>query len=59
VHRRDTGVAGQGRIRMIGGHVYGPLDLSGADLMHTLRFTGCVFEDRVDLTRTQADKLIE
>jgi hypothetical protein len=38
------------RIRVAGGHVRGPLDLSGAHLMHALRFTRCVFEDRVDLT---------
>jgi hypothetical protein len=49
----------KGRIRMVGGHVCGPLDLSGAHLMHALRFTGCVFEDRVDLTRARADKPVE
>src|SRR5690348_522638 len=49
----------KGRIRMVGGHIYGPLDLSGAHLMHALRFTGCVFKDRVDLTRAQADEPIE
>jgi hypothetical protein len=49
----------RGRIRMVGGHVCGPLDLSGAHLMHALRFTRCVFEDRVDLTRVRADKPVE
>jgi hypothetical protein len=47
------------RIRMVGGHVRGPLDLSGAHLTHTLSFTRCVFEDRVDLTRARADKPLE
>ena len=47
------------RIRMVGGHIRGPLDLSGAHLMHALRFTRCVFEDRVDLTRARADKPVE
>ena len=47
------------RIRMAGGRVRGPVDLSGAHLAHALRFTGCVFEDRVDLTRAQADKPVE
>lgn len=47
------------RIRMVGGRVRGPLDLSGAHLMHALRFTRCVFEDRVDLTRARADKPVE
>ena len=44
---------------MVGGHVCGPLDLSGAHLAHALRFTRCVFEDRVDLTRARADKPVE
>jgi len=47
------------RIRMVGGHVRGPLDLSGAHLAHALSFTRCVFEDRVDLTRARADKAVE
>jgi hypothetical protein len=47
------------RIRMAGGRVRGPLDLSGAHLMHALHFTRCVFEDRVDLTRARADKPVE
>ena len=47
------------RIRMAGGRVSGPLDLSGAHLAYALRFTGCVFEDRVDLTRARADKPVE
>ena len=47
------------RIRMAGGRVRGQLDLSGAHLAHALHFTRCVFEDRVDLTRAQADKPVE
>ncbi|HYA51324.1 MAG TPA: hypothetical protein VEG33_09155, partial [Streptosporangiaceae bacterium] len=47
------------RIRMAGGRVRGPLDLSGAHLAYALRFTGCVFEDQVDLTRARADKPVE
>ncbi|HXZ71952.1 MAG TPA: hypothetical protein VEH31_13950, partial [Streptosporangiaceae bacterium] len=37
------------RIRMTGARIRGPLDLAGADLAYALHFTGCVFEDRVDL----------
>lgn len=47
------------RIRMAGGRVCGRLDLSGAHLAHALRFTRCVFEDRVDLTWARADKPVE
>jgi hypothetical protein len=49
----------KGRIRMVGGHVSGPVDLSGAHLAHALHFTRCVFEDRVDLTRARTDKPVE
>jgi hypothetical protein len=49
----------KGRIRMVGGRVCGPLDLSGAHLAHALHFTRCVFEDRVDLTRARTDKPVE
>ncbi len=49
----------KGRIRMVGGRVRGPHDLSGAHLTHALRFTRCVFEDRVDLTRARADMPVE
>jgi hypothetical protein len=49
----------KGRIQMVGGHVCGPLDLSGAHLIHALRFTRCAFEDGVDLTRARADKPVE
>jgi hypothetical protein len=47
------------RIRLAGGRVRGHLDLSGAHLAHALRFTRCVFEDRVDLTGARADKPVE
>jgi len=47
------------RIRMVGGRVCGRLDLSGAHLVRALRFTGCVFEDRVDLTTARADEPVE
>jgi hypothetical protein len=47
------------RIRMVGGHVRGRLDLSGAHLAHAIHFTNCVFEDRVDLVRARADKPVE
>jgi hypothetical protein len=47
------------RIRVVGGHVRGRLDLSGAHLAHAIHFTNCVFEDRVDLVRARADKPVE
>ena len=46
-------------IRMTGGQVQGHLDLSGAHLAHPLRFTDCVFEDRVDLGRARAEHSVE
>jgi hypothetical protein len=49
----------KGRIRMAGGRVRGRVDLSGAHLGNALRFTNCVFEDPVDLTRGRADKPVE
>lgn len=44
------------RIRMIGGHVEGLLDLSGAHLTHSLQFTDCAFEDMIDLRDAHAEK---
>ena len=53
------GWAVKSRIRMAGGRVRGRLDLSGAHLRNALRFTNCVFEDAVDLTRGRAEKPVE
>lgn len=47
------------RIRMTNVRVRGCLDLSDAHLAHSLHFTRCVFEDRVDLTRARAEKPVE
>ena len=49
----------KGRIRVVGGRVRGRLDLSGAYVGNALRFTGCVFEDPVDLRRARAGKPVE
>ncbi len=46
-------------IRVTGGQVRGHLDLSGAHLAHPLRFTDCVFEDRVVLRRARAEHSVE
>jgi hypothetical protein len=46
-------------IRMTGGRVRGHLDLSGAQLVHALRFTDCVFEDSVILRQARAEHPIE
>lgn len=43
------------RIRMIGGHVEGRLDLSDAHLVHPLLFTDCIFGE-IDLRRARAEK---
>ena len=47
------------RIRMTGGQVLGRLDLHGADLVHPLHFTDCVFEDKVDLRQARAEHPVE
>ena len=43
------------RIRMIGGHVEGRLDLSRAHLAHSIQLTDCIFEDMIDLRDAQAE----
>jgi hypothetical protein len=49
----------KGRIRLTGGRIYGPLDLAGAELAHAMRFTSCVFENRVNLCLARARKPVE
>lgn len=47
------------RIRLTGGRVQGRLDLAGAHLAHPVRFTDCVFEDRIDLQGARAELPLE
>jgi hypothetical protein len=47
------------RIRIAGARIHGPLDLAGADFAYALHFTGCVFEDRVDLRRARTRRPVE
>jgi hypothetical protein len=58
INQQSSQKGGNG-VHLIGARIVGRLDLARAHLPHVLRFEGCDFEDRVDLSDARADEPVE